>query len=234
MLKLLFILQELHENVKEKISRFCHVQVKNIALLCLLLPKNFYLVFGLIWNIFPSFQIENIITLYDVSNIWRVPLLLKVRIFTLQYCSSFEFNKPLTCVLLLRSRRLMRQFWRSLTSMGSSSNHYIFLFVHLGSEFLLYSCVIPFGINSLFISCSKTREPVLKEWTSRADICDLLVEPVGSCLFLSLNLRALSCVILRCSFWMSSFFPHRLELQWSESTQDYQILIFLCLRWTYY
>ncbi|GFQ00813.1 ctp synthase [Phtheirospermum japonicum] len=39
--------QELDGNVKEKLSRFCHV------------------------------QIENIITLYDVSNIWRVPLLLR-------------------------------------------------------------------------------------------------------------------------------------------------------------
>ncbi|KAL3616625.1 hypothetical protein CASFOL_039019 [Castilleja foliolosa] len=38
---------ELDGNVKEKLSRFCHVQV------------------------------ENIITLYDVSNIWRVPLLLR-------------------------------------------------------------------------------------------------------------------------------------------------------------
>ncbi|KAL2474042.1 CTP synthase family protein [Forsythia ovata] len=39
--------QELDVNVKEKLSRFCHV------------------------------PIENIITLYDVSNIWRVPLLLR-------------------------------------------------------------------------------------------------------------------------------------------------------------
>ncbi|XP_006346550.1 CTP synthase-like [Solanum tuberosum] len=38
---------ELEENVKEKISRFCHV------------------------------PLDNIITLYDVSNIWRVPLLLR-------------------------------------------------------------------------------------------------------------------------------------------------------------
>ncbi|KAK3023741.1 hypothetical protein RJ639_044406, partial [Escallonia herrerae] len=38
---------ELDENVKEKLSRFCHVPA------------------------------ENIITLYDVSNIWRVPLLLR-------------------------------------------------------------------------------------------------------------------------------------------------------------
>ncbi|KAK6129418.1 hypothetical protein DH2020_036836 [Rehmannia glutinosa] len=42
-----FSYRELDGNVKEKLSRFCHV------------------------------QIENIITLYDVSNIWHVPLLLR-------------------------------------------------------------------------------------------------------------------------------------------------------------
>ncbi|OEL18244.1 CTP synthase [Dichanthelium oligosanthes] len=42
--------QELEDNVKEKLSQFCHVPAVNI------------------------------VTLYDVSNIWRIPLLLRVRI----------------------------------------------------------------------------------------------------------------------------------------------------------
>ncbi|KAL8513341.1 hypothetical protein ACS0TY_019518 [Phlomoides rotata] len=78
---------ELDENVKEKLSRFCHV------------------------------QIENIITLYDVSNIWRVPLLLKEQ----------KAHEAILKVLNLNG---------------------------------------------------KTREPALGEWTSRADLCDRLVEPI--------------------------------------------------------
>ncbi|KAL0398059.1 UNVERIFIED_CONTAM: CTP synthase [Sesamum radiatum] len=79
--------QELDGNVKEKLSRFCHV------------------------------PIENIITLYDVSNIWRVPLLLR----------------------------------------DQKAHEAILKVLNLNSD---------------------TREPSLAEWTSRADICDLLNEPV--------------------------------------------------------
>ncbi|XP_051125608.1 uncharacterized protein LOC127247684 isoform X2 [Andrographis paniculata] len=78
---------ELDGNVKEKLSRFCHV------------------------------PIENIITLCDVSNIWRVPL-------------------------LLRDQNAHEAILKVLNLTG-----YI-------------------------------REPVLGEWTSRADLCDLLSEPV--------------------------------------------------------
>ncbi|KAL0442275.1 UNVERIFIED_CONTAM: CTP synthase [Sesamum latifolium] len=78
---------ELDGNVKEKLSRFCHV------------------------------PIENIITLYDVSNIWRVPLLLR----------------------------------------DQKAHEAILKVLNLNSD---------------------TREPALGEWTSRADICDLLNEPV--------------------------------------------------------
>ncbi|KAF2286838.1 hypothetical protein GH714_031481 [Hevea brasiliensis] len=77
----------LDENVKMKISQFCHVPA------------------------------ENIITLYDVPNIWRIPL-------------------------LLRDQKAHEAILRVLNLQGS------------------------------------TREPSLKEWTSRADICDMLHIPV--------------------------------------------------------
>ncbi|KAM7524764.1 hypothetical protein LguiA_014666 [Lonicera macranthoides] len=78
---------ELDENVKDKLSRFCHVPA------------------------------ENIITLYDVSNIWRVPLLLK-----------------------------------------DQKAHEAILKV----------------LNLLGVA----RKPALGEWTSRAQLCDRLHEPV--------------------------------------------------------
>ncbi|XP_060197488.1 uncharacterized protein LOC132626588 isoform X2 [Lycium barbarum] len=76
---------ELDENVMEKISRFCHVPV------------------------------DSIITLYDVSNIWRVPLLL---------------------------RKAHEAILKVLNLIGVA------------------------------------REPALGEWTSRAELCDKLHEPV--------------------------------------------------------
>ncbi|EYU43611.1 hypothetical protein MIMGU_mgv1a003214mg [Erythranthe guttata] len=79
--------KELDVNVMEKLSRFCHV------------------------------PIEYIITLYDVSNIWRVPL-------------------------LLRDQKAHDAILKVLNLNG------------------------------------KTREPVLEEWTSRADLCDMLNKPV--------------------------------------------------------
>ncbi|KAJ9168435.1 hypothetical protein P3X46_019960 [Hevea brasiliensis] len=77
----------LDENVKVKLSQFCHVQA------------------------------ENIITLYDIPNIWRIPL-------------------------LLRDQKAHEAILRVLN-----------------------------------LHCTN-REPSLKEWTSRADICDMLHEPV--------------------------------------------------------
>ncbi|XP_060197486.1 uncharacterized protein LOC132626588 isoform X1 [Lycium barbarum] len=78
---------ELDENVMEKISRFCHVPV------------------------------DSIITLYDVSNIWRVPL-------------------------LLREQKAHEAILKVLNLIGVA------------------------------------REPALGEWTSRAELCDKLHEPV--------------------------------------------------------
>ncbi|CAA3022627.1 CTP synthase 1-like [Olea europaea var. sylvestris] len=78
---------ELDVNVKEKLSRFCHV------------------------------QLENIITLYDVPNIWHVPLLLQ----------------------------------------GQKAHEAILKALNLKSDGL---------------------KPDLREWTSRADLCDKLHEPV--------------------------------------------------------
>lgn len=77
---------ELDENVKEKLSRFCHVPA------------------------------DNIITLYDVSNIWRIPLLLR----------------------------------------DQKAHEAILKVLNLGV----------------------TRKPALGEWTNRAQICDMLQEPV--------------------------------------------------------
>lgn len=78
---------ELEETVKDKLSRFCHV------------------------------PFENIITLYDVSNIWHVPL-------------------------LLRDQKAHEAILKVLDLKG--------------------------------VAC----EPALGEWTARADLCDMLHEPV--------------------------------------------------------
>ncbi|XP_071702533.1 uncharacterized protein [Rutidosis leptorrhynchoides] len=80
---------ELDVNVKEKLSRFCHV------------PE------------------DNIITLYDVSNIWRIPLLLRDQ----------KAHEAIANVL---------------------------------------------GLDLPCISC----KAVLREWTARAQLCDMLNEPV--------------------------------------------------------
>ncbi|XP_054777680.1 uncharacterized protein LOC129285804 isoform X2 [Prosopis cineraria] len=77
----------LHENVKEKLSQFCHVPM------------------------------ENIVTLHDVSNIWHIPLLLRDQ----------KAHEAMLKVLKLNGR---------------------------------------------------VQEPSLKEWSSRADVLDMLHEPV--------------------------------------------------------
>ncbi|KAK6254265.1 hypothetical protein QUC31_015985 [Theobroma cacao] len=81
------LLQALDENVKEKLSQFCHVSA------------------------------EDIITLYDVPNIWHIPL-------------------------LLRDQKAHEAIFKVLNLLGTA------------------------------------KEPSLKEWTTRAEICDMLHEPV--------------------------------------------------------
>ncbi|KAJ8440380.1 hypothetical protein Cgig2_012816 [Carnegiea gigantea] len=101
--------QPLDENVKAKLSQFCHV---------------------------PG---ENIITLYDVPNIWHIPL-------------------------LLRDQKAHEAIFRVLNLSGFVENSLIF---------------------GLFLS-RLAREPVLDEWTGRAELCDKLHEPVGSNYYVSI------------------------------------------------
>ncbi|XXG67677.1 hypothetical protein AAC387_Pa06g0963 [Persea americana] len=81
----------LEENVKDKLSQFCHVPVMQLA--------------------------ANVITLYDVSNIWHIPLLLK-------------------------DQKAHEAILKQLNLLGVS------------------------------------KEPILEEWTSRAQLCDMLHDPV--------------------------------------------------------
>lgn len=58
---------------------------------------------------------------------------------------------------------------------------YYFSLIHF--RYFLYG-VFPAsmpGLNSLYTVCSEARTPALPEWTSRADLCDKLTDPVGSC-----------------------------------------------------
>ncbi|KAG6781306.1 hypothetical protein POTOM_014200 [Populus tomentosa] len=103
---LAFVLQALEENAKQKLSQFCHVPA------------------------------ENIITLYDVPNIWHLPLLLR-----------------------------------------DQKAHEAILGV----------------LNLLGIA----REPNLKEWTSRAELCDMLLEPVGPSKFQFTYLATVAMFCLR-------------------------------------
>uniref|UniRef100_A0A6N2K670 CTP synthase n=1 Tax=Salix viminalis TaxID=40686 RepID=A0A6N2K670_SALVM len=96
----------LEENVKKKLSQFCHVPA------------------------------ENIITLYDVSNIWHLPL-------------------------LLRDQKAHEAILGALNLHGIA------------------------------------REPNLKEWTSRAELCDMLLEPVGPSKFLFTYLAIVAMFCLR-------------------------------------
>lgn len=78
-LKKMSIWRPLEENAKEKLSQFCHVPARRLMSLhffsltslpllweCLLAWKKLF------------FLAANIVTLYDVSNIWHIPLLLRV------------------------------------------------------------------------------------------------------------------------------------------------------------
>uniref|UniRef100_A0A453A257 CTP synthase n=8 Tax=Aegilops tauschii subsp. strangulata TaxID=200361 RepID=A0A453A257_AEGTS len=67
--------KELEENVKEKLSQFCHVPVLKLSFST---TDNVYVqLIALVDNEFFWLQAANIFTLYDVSNIWHIPLLLR-------------------------------------------------------------------------------------------------------------------------------------------------------------
>ncbi|VAH23588.1 unnamed protein product [Triticum turgidum subsp. durum] len=67
--------KELEENVKEKLSQFCHVPVLKLSFST---TDNMYVqLITLVDNGFFWLQAANIFTLYDVSNIWHIPLLLR-------------------------------------------------------------------------------------------------------------------------------------------------------------
>jgi hypothetical protein len=75
--------------VKEKLSQFCHVPVLKLSFsatdnvqLQLISPVN---------TEFCWLQAANIFTLYDVSNIWHIPLLLRV-IAHLTICTNVPFT----------------------------------------------------------------------------------------------------------------------------------------------
>ncbi|VAH11452.1 unnamed protein product [Triticum turgidum subsp. durum] len=67
--------KELEENVKEKLSQFCHVPVLKLSFST---TDNVYVqLIALVDNEFFWLQAANIFTLYDVLNIWHIPLLLR-------------------------------------------------------------------------------------------------------------------------------------------------------------
>ena len=62
--------------MKEKLSQFCHVPVLKLSFST---TDNVYVqLIALVDNEFFWLQAANIFTLYDVSNIWHIPLLLRV------------------------------------------------------------------------------------------------------------------------------------------------------------
>lgn len=63
--------------MKEKLAQFCHVPVRSCLFLSLIVML-FYLKSCLFTSLPFLFQLEYIFTLYDVPNIWHIPLLLKV------------------------------------------------------------------------------------------------------------------------------------------------------------
>ena len=179
---------------------------------------------------FLPFQRENIITLYDVSNIWRVPLLLRVCIIAPSHDACFELYSLLTQVLLFfdfRIRRLMRQFWKSWTSTGSSSYHCVLhLWFFAARKFSEFFPV--FVLDSLDTLSSENRVPALVDWTARADLSDRLTDTVRSHHYSNFDFKWSSG--LR-GFEYHTFFFHRSELLWLESTPCFQMLIFLCWRY---
>lgn len=123
-------------------------------------------------------QAENIFTLYDVLNIWHIPLLLRVcpveSDFTLIFYheTGWSFN----------DYWLLSLFWKQ----DQKAHVAILKVLNLQRFVYKLSAVVFCDFNywreyfvliSLF--CSVTKEPDLKEWTARAELCDKLHKPVS-------------------------------------------------------
>lgn len=123
-------------------------------------------------------QVANIFTLCDVSNIWRVPLLLRVN---REYRPSFLIHQTKFCTLALcwisyschfRTKRHMKLFLKFWILEGNIFN------VPYKSKLKVSRCYMQ---SQLLIShiCSVAGEPNLEEWTARADLYDTLQETVS-------------------------------------------------------
>jgi hypothetical protein len=87
--------------VKEKLSQFCHVPVLKLSFsatdnvqLQLISPVN---------TEFCWLQAANIFTLYDVSNIWHIPLLLRVIAHFTMYAPVYLLPCALCDIFIFRS-----------------------------------------------------------------------------------------------------------------------------------
>ncbi|CAH2034619.1 unnamed protein product [Thlaspi arvense] len=109
----------LEENVKEKLAQFCHV------------------------------PLEYIFTLYDVPNIWHIPLLLKV---------PFTESKLVVATSVVRI--IKKTKLNAYTPLNEQDQK-----AHL-------------AISKVLNLASVVKEPSLEEWTSRAELCDNLHVPV--------------------------------------------------------
>lgn len=125
-------------------------------------------------------QVENIVTLYDVPNIWHIPLLLRVNSFFLKVflCCSFYFLLLIPPPLnMIRIRRHMNRSWKNWTFKGLSYELTLCFNYNLFILFCSDICVfVAFDISIFF---SIAREPDLHEWTVRTTVCDMLHDPVG-------------------------------------------------------
>ena len=99
-IKSFFFIQALEENVKEKLSQFCHVPVKDAFLVVMLSTFKFKSRL-FITSLCFLFQLESIFTLYDVPNIWHIPLLLKVPSSQLNVILSHIIMKKMLSVCIL-------------------------------------------------------------------------------------------------------------------------------------
>lgn len=62
-----------------------------------------------------------------------------------------------------------------------------------------------------FITCSVAGEPCLEEWVSRAELCDMLHDQVGSKYFL--NLKCIFFFVICCSFFKLFIVPFNLQVR---------------------